>query len=680
MSSFSIKKYSKLLVPGTPSSGQNYWDYNGSNIYNSNSGNVGVNKATNIDYKLDVCGNINISTGQYFDISGVPINNNFYPALSYNNAIKDVSNISINERSIFPLNENSANGIAWSPELGLFVMVTQQGSNWRFASSPDGFNWTQRNTSFGVTLTNVTQFFLNNCAFAAPAPSLQVVCADTSGLEVGCIVGAGGVGTPSPLTNPYVTQILDASNFLTSFRPGSYSNPQATTLYTCNDTSGLVVGMGVSQSITTSVSPSARSLLSIPSSTKFILGASRSWVNATCLGERGYQGVVWCKDLSGVGMFVATAAGVPTGKMIFTSTDGINWVQRDTPPVVTGGCGVVCYSPELKRVVATFDGTDRGFIYSDDGINWTATLTSPYAPYYSLAWSPKLRLFAAYLVSAPNLTERIITSPDGITWTPRKAPFNSGSYSVITWSEQLGIFLGVVGPSVQVIISSNGIDWETVASPGITVTSFRPLALDWSPQLRCFLLGGNQNAWFSFNGTNWFRASITNASTNGGFKSAIWCKEKGFFILVGAAASSGLNATSGSVYTTTFRAAPPTYYNTFDSSVNFIANNTSNLWTFQSFGRGIPVIKTSNFSVAPGENWIICNLAGTITVTLPNANLWAGREIMIKTVQNQLVNSASANVVPLIGGAPGTAILTATTGKWATLVSDGSNWVIMRAN
>lgn len=98
-----------------------------------------------------------------------------------------------------------------------------------------------------------------------------------------------------------------------------------------------------------------------------------------------------------------------------------------------------------------------------------------------------------------------------------------------------------------------------------------------------------------------------------------------------------------------------------------------------SFGRGAPVTKTTSFTLAATENWVICNGAGTITVTLPAASSWTGREVMIKTIAAQTVVSASSNVVPLTGGAAGTAILAATAGKWATLVSDGTNWVIMSA-
>ena len=89
--------------------------------------------------------------------------------------------------------------------------------------------------------------------------------------------------------------------------------------------------------------------------------------------------------------------------------------------------------------------------------------------------------------------------------------------------------------------------------------------------------------------------------------------------------------------------------------------------------------KTGNFTLATTENWIICNGAGSITATLPAASSWTGREVMIKTIAAQTVVSASSNVVPIAGGAAGTAILAATAGAWATLVSDGTNWVIMQA-
>lgn len=96
-----------------------------------------------------------------------------------------------------------------------------------------------------------------------------------------------------------------------------------------------------------------------------------------------------------------------------------------------------------------------------------------------------------------------------------------------------------------------------------------------------------------------------------------------------------------------------------------------------SFGRNAPVTKATSFTLAATENWVICNGTATITVTLPAASSWTGREVMLKTIAAFTVVSASSNVVPLAGGAAGTAILAATAGKWVTLVSDGTNWITM---
>lgn len=93
-----------------------------------------------------------------------------------------------------------------------------------------------------------------------------------------------------------------------------------------------------------------------------------------------------------------------------------------------------------------------------------------------------------------------------------------------------------------------------------------------------------------------------------------------------------------------------------------------------------PVTKTAAFTLGSNENEVICNGTASITATLPTAASWAGRKVRVKTIAAYTVVSGSSNVVPLAGGAAGTAILAATAGKWAEMVSDGSNWVIMAGN
>lgn len=92
---------------------------------------------------------------------------------------------------------------------------------------------------------------------------------------------------------------------------------------------------------------------------------------------------------------------------------------------------------------------------------------------------------------------------------------------------------------------------------------------------------------------------------------------------------------------------------------------------------GAPVTKTANFSVANGETWLINNKSGSsCTVTLPSASTNTGRVLHFQNYQAQTLVSASSNVVPLAGGSATTAILEAVAGANATLVSDGTNWVM----
>jgi len=106
----------------------------------------------------------------------------------------------------------------------------------------------------------------------------------------------------------------------------------------------------------------------------------------------------------------------------------------------------------------------------------------------------------------------------------------------------------------------------------------------------------------------------------------------------------------------------------------------SSLWKNKGGAQLAPITKTSAFTVADTETNIIVNGVASVTVTLPTASTNTGRSITIKTIAAFTVVSASSNVVPLTSATAGTAILAATAGKWATLVSNGTNWVIMAGN
>ena len=108
---------------------------------------------------------------------------------------------------------------------------------------------------------------------------------------------------------------------------------------------------------------------------------------------------------------------------------------------------------------------------------------------------------------------------------------------------------------------------------------------------------------------------------------------------------------------------------------------TQRLTVNGAVGYNAPITVTdATHTVATTTNWIIANRAGTVTLTLPAAASFTGRILTVKNVQAQTVISASSNVVPIDSTSAGTAILSATAGKFATIVSDGTNWIVMQAN
>jgi hypothetical protein len=91
------------------------------------------------------------------------------------------------------------------------------------------------------------------------------------------------------------------------------------------------------------------------------------------------------------------------------------------------------------------------------------------------------------------------------------------------------------------------------------------------------------------------------------------------------------------------------------------------------------VTATADYTVAAGVSNIINNKTGsTLVLTLPTPSTCTGREITVQNYQAQLVESSLLNVVQIGGVSTQTTILEAVVGNWATIVSNGVDWVIMR--
>jgi hypothetical protein len=92
-------------------------------------------------------------------------------------------------------------------------------------------------------------------------------------------------------------------------------------------------------------------------------------------------------------------------------------------------------------------------------------------------------------------------------------------------------------------------------------------------------------------------------------------------------------------------------------------------------------VTAGTYTVLATDNYINCTIA--CTVTLPAVASYIGRAITIKNSSAAAIISNASNVVPItaaFNGTAGTAILAATAGKFATLVSNGTAWVVVAAN
>ena len=89
-------------------------------------------------------------------------------------------------------------------------------------------------------------------------------------------------------------------------------------------------------------------------------------------------------------------------------------------------------------------------------------------------------------------------------------------------------------------------------------------------------------------------------------------------------------------------------------------------------------VTNSTFTLEEHNDYIICNRADTITLTLRGASEFPGKILNIKNIQAELCDSSSSNVVPINSSSPGSSILPAINGAWCMMRSDGSNWIIMQ--
>ena len=144
--------------------------------------------------------------------------------------------------------------------------------------------------------------------------------------------------------------------------------------------------------------------------------------------------------------------------------------------------------------------------------------------------------------------------------------------------------------------------------------------------------------------------------------------------------NDGAGHALGQMYYDTVNGKLQFYYN--GNKIGYINAASPDVQMNGSLAPAVDATASSTWNIAY-SSYIYNYSGGTHTATLPSASTYSGRMLHVKTTQNQAVNSASSNIVALAtapGGATTNVILTGTAGKWATLQSNGTYWVVMAGN
>jgi len=200
---------------------------------------------------------------------------------------------------------------------------------------------------------------------------------------------------------------------------------------------------------------------------------------------------------------------------------GINgW---NTASVTPSSWYSVCWSPDLALFCAVaLAGTTR-VMTSPDGVVWTPrTVTAP--ALYSVCWSPDLALFCAV---GRNISNGYIeTSPDGVTWTPRTPP-STNTWRSVCWSPELTLFCAIAssGAGDRAMTSPDGVTWTAQA-----IASQTWYSVCWSPSLLLFCAVANDGSIStSPDGVTW---TPRTASAARAWQSVCWSPDLSLFCTV----------------------------------------------------------------------------------------------------------------------------------------------------
>lgn len=357
--------------------------------------------------------------------------------------------------------------------------------------------------------------------------------------------------------------------------------------------------------------------------------------------------------------FAAYGKGVLVSVSSFTSNsylsaDGIYWSKNTLPSSsswsgVTYGDGVFV-AVTRSNIAAT----------STDGITWTSRTLSSTANWGPIAFGNGRFVT---ITKGTNGSSVSVSSTSGSSWTARSMPAER-IWQAITYGN--GLFVAVASSTSTAATSTDGVTWTTRSLPSssswqsITYGNGVFLAVTWGTA-----------AAGSTNGTTWQSITLPAVPDGGSWGPCVYAN--GLFVISGWYSSYGLRSSDGLSGWSLFSLGQNADWRSITAVPRTVEYRVAN-------GEIQEAITNAYYVVGKTDKWLNFALGQAGTVVLPNPGLNKNRELIIKNTTSFAVTSASANVKPLNSQTAGTAILAATAGKYAKIVSDGNHWIIMEAN
>ena len=193
----------------------------------------------------------------------------------------------------------------------------------------------------------------------------------------------------------------------------------------------------------------------------------------------------------------------------------------------------LAWSSDLRLFAAVAgSGPNNRVMTSPDGVTWTNRASAADNDWQDIVWAHELNLFVA--CSLTGVSDRIMTSPDGINWTIRNSSGVNEGWTSIAWSPQLRLFAVVAetGTGLRVITSPNGIDW-TARNNNIDSTWQSVVWADGLGRFVAVALGGTHKVMSSSDGINWSTNNVGPGLTPNQYNSVTWSPELELLVAVG---------------------------------------------------------------------------------------------------------------------------------------------------